>query len=127
MNRYVSLLNLSAPLLAGIEESLAREGTHGLTDVEMALRAGDAQLWVSDDGLGAAVTEINNYPSGAKRARIWLSAGRLESIISMDADFADLARELGCDSVELLGRQGWARALKEHGWTPHSITMMKRL
>lgn len=93
----------------------------------MALRTGDAQLWQSDDGLGAAVTEINNYPSGLKRAVIWLSAGRLESVVSMDEDFAHLAKELGCHEVRLYGRPGWGRALRDDGWETDSIIATKRL
>jgi len=125
--RLDSVLDLSTSLQADLQKSLERERTHTLADVEMALRTGDAQLWLSDDGLGAAVTEINNYPSGLKRAVIWLSAGRLESVVSMDEDFAALARELGCDEVRLYGRPGWGRVLRDGGWATDSIIATKRL
>lgn len=127
MQRLDSLLDLSLSLQVDLRDSLSLERTHTLADVEMALRTGDAQLWLSDDGLGAAVTEINNYPSGLKRAVIWLSAGRLESVVSMDEDFAALARELGCHEVRLYGRPGWGRALRDSGWETDSIIATKRL
>ena len=127
MQRLFSLTFLDPSLLRDIDSSLKREGTHTLADVEMALQSGDAQLWLSDDGLGAAVTEINTYPSGLKRAVIWLSAGRLESVVSMDEGFAELARNLGCSEVRLYGRPGWGKALRENGWATDSIIATKRL
>lgn len=127
MQRLFSLTFLDPSLLRDIDSSLKREGTHTMADVEMALQSGDAQLWLSDDGLGAAVTEINTYPSGLKRAVIWLSAGRLESVVSMDEGFAELARNLGCSEVRLYGRPGWGKALRENGWATDSIIATKRL
>lgn len=127
MRRLISLTSLDHSLLQDLDTSLSLEGTHSLADVEMALQTGDAQLWLSDDGLGAAVTEVNTYPTGLKRAVIWLSAGRLESVVSMDSDFADLARSLGCHEVRLIGRPGWGRALRGSGWETDSIIATKRL
>ena len=127
MLRLFSTDSLDPSLHRSLLKSIDREGTHSLADVEMALQVGDAQLWQSDDGLGAAVTEINTYPSGLKRAVIWLSAGRLESVVSMDEDFADLARKLGCHEVRLYGRPGWGRALRDDGWVTDSIIATKRL
>lgn len=127
MRRLDSLRDLSSSLLEDLLTSLELEGTHGLADVEMALSQGSAQLWLSEDGQGAAVTEVNTYPSGLMRARIWLSAGKLDSVLSMDEAFSDWARELGCEEIELLGRRGWARVLKEQGWEPHLLIVTKRL
>ena len=127
MQRISSLNDLRIKLVLDLKLSLDREGTHTLTTVEMALKTGDAQLWLSDDGLGAAVTEINTYPSGLKRAIIWLSAGRLESVLSMDDDFAALAKAEGCDEVVLYGRPGWKRALRDNGWVTDSIIATRDL
>lgn len=88
-------------------------GTHTVGDVEDALLAGDAQLWVQGDGL--VVSEIEDMPQ--KRVmRLWLAAGELADITSLWPDIRAFAAEQGCDRMVVLGRRGWWPTLESLGW-----------
>ena len=101
-----------------LEAALEHQDTHSIIDVYRAIEGGAAQIWCADKS--CVVTEILEHPK-KRVARIWLAAGnRFELVTKMLPDIEDWARELGCDSVEVVGRRGWRRVLT--GYTePHTI------
>jgi hypothetical protein len=84
-------------------------GTHDEKDVFDAIVSGAAQLWMQNDS--AAVTEIVSYPR-VKSCRVWLAAGDLEDIRSIERQIEDWARGVGCGRLEIIGRKGWLKKLK---------------
>ena len=91
-----------------LQTALDRQDTHRLVDVLDALEQGQA------------VTEIIEYPSGARKARIWLAAGKRAELLSMLRDIEIWAKDERCTSVYIVGRRGWKRILKDYK-EPHTM------
>ncbi len=101
-----------------LQTALDRQDTHRLVDVLDALEQGQAQLWTTENS--CAVTEIIEYPSGARKARIWLAAGKRAELLSMLRDIEIWAKDERCTSVYIVGRRGWKRILKDYK-EPHTM------
>jgi hypothetical protein len=112
-----------------IEEALEyNDGEYTSSDIKKMVEDGDMQLWLfhKEDGLaGCGVTQLIDFP--LKRiCLIVLLAGR---------DFSEWERYIGvvenwavsngCSSIELRGRKGWERVLKD--WKKINIVMRKDL
>lgn len=93
-------------------------------DVVDLLLTGQATLWSDTDS--AAVTIVQHHPRG-KAYILWLAAGDLSQIMRMEPLIFCHARELGCKTVELHGRPGWAKALKKSGYTKEKVSMRTQL
>ena len=74
------------------------------------------------------VVEIKKYPGGVKAAHGLVAAGDLGEIIN---DLIPLAEEWGrkngCKYGLIESREGWAKALKSHGWNIHQVAILKEL
>lgn len=103
-------------------------GAFDADDVYKMIENRDAQLWGIHEGelKAVAVTMIMNYPK-QKRLRLFLLGGddmsQWEQLVS--DTFDAYALEQGCAGVELLGRRGWARNLKQFGYDEYEVTMIK--
>ena len=85
-------------------------GTHGAGDILGHLMRGEAQLWAGD--ASALLTEIVAYPR-VRACRAWLAGGDLAEIKQMAPVIEDWARrERNCTRGEIMGRDGWERALE---------------
>ncbi len=78
---------------------------------------GDFQLWivlVDEVMMMAGVTQIIIYP--AKKVCTIMFLGGKNILLWNDtyAIFEAWARNLGCDSIEIWGRQGWQRMMKDY-------------
>ena len=83
-----------------------------------------AQAWFSDHA--AIVTEIRDYPTGAKVIHGLVAAGDLDEIVGELIPRAEAwGRSLGCVMAVIESRQGWRRALK--GYEPHQMALRKEL
>lgn len=102
-----------------LSKALERD-RYDLEDVLERLLIGDAQLWVCDDA--AVVTEIAIYPR-RKMLRAWLAAGTYEGIRRIEDRVIPWAKEYGCDGIEIIGRLGWRRRLKDY--RERAVTMTK--
>ena len=95
-----------------IEAALAYSGdTHSLVDVVDAIKDGSAQFFPLENS--AIVTEVVDYPQKIV-CRIWLAGGDMEELIEAEKDICIWARERGCDSMEIIGRKGWERQLRDY-------------
>lgn len=112
-------------LLDKLEQALEHAGnTHALPDVAQAIDRGTAKLWAHEKAL--VVTEIEQYPR-RRVASVWLAGGDLRTITDEIApQIYDWAREMGCDSVVLVGRKGWKRALAADGWADTEMVLMEK-
>ena len=89
----------------------ALDGTFSLGDVLTAIKDGRARFWPLERS--AVVTEILRYPK-RRVLRIWLAGGELDELRRFLPAADNYARYEGCDRIEIDGRRGWARELKDY-------------
>ena len=95
-----------------IEAALAYSGdTHSLLHVVDAIKDGSAQFFPLENSV--IVTEIVDYPKRAV-CRIWLAGGEMDELIEAEKSIVEWARSHGCDGMEIIGRKGWERQLKDY-------------
>ena len=106
-----------------IQAALVYAGhSHTLQDVWQAINNKQAAFFPLEKS--AIVVEIVDYPQRAT-CRIWLAGGDMEELIEAEKNVCDWARELGCDSMEIIGRKGWERQLKDY--KPTATILVKDL
>lgn len=121
----------AGPLLA---RALRYNRCLDLDDVLAFVRSGAMDLLVVLDGDGAVVaalaTEIVDYPK-LRSLRIVLAGGNDNRLLEWRDPMHDLieagARQAGCSVLEIVGRQGWLRRLKDKGYTETFVTVQKSL
>ena len=97
-------------------------GEYALGDIRKSLLTGANQLWVvmlAGEVVGACVTEIIRYPKRKSCFVRFFSAedGLRESWLDHLDIIEAWAKERGCDAVEVSGREGWKRVLKDYKLT----------
>lgn len=106
-----------------IEAALAYSGdTHSLLHVVDAIKDGSAQFFPLENSV--IVTEIVDYPKRAV-CRIWLAGGEMDELIKAEKSIVEWARSHGCDGMEIIGRKGWERQLKDY--KPASTVLIKEI
>lgn len=99
-------------------------GSYRIQDIFYDILQGNMQLW---SGLhGCMVTQIVTYPQ-KKVFFVFLAGGKLEQLYEMEDDMTDWAREQGCSEIELNGRLGWMKVLKNKNWNIQSVTLTKEI
>lgn len=96
--------------------------SHRINDVWLAIQNGKAQFFPREKC--AIVTEIVDYPRRSV-CRIWLAGGDLDELIDAEKDIAQWARSIGCSGMEIIGRKGWQRKLKDY--QPKSTVFVREL
>lgn len=112
------------PQVAGRIDALCESympGRYTGADILVECQEGRKQLWLAADNEtgvihAACITEIVDYPQG-KWGRIWGLAGEgmaawLPTLRTVEQWFA----LHHCRGIELGGRRGWGRALREYGY-----------
>lgn len=100
-----------------------------LEDVYSRLETGEWTLWISKVEtiiVSAAVTSFIYYPKYTA-LRIVLCAGSDTNWAEATAYLEEVAKHNGCETLEVLGRKGWERALRSRGFEFQNITLSKRL
>ncbi len=97
-------------------------GTHTMEDVYHAVATGKAQLHPLEKS--AIITEIVDYPQRSI-CRIWLAGGDLSELTEAEKSISVWAKSLGCDAMEIIGRKGWQRHLKDY--TATAVILAKDL
>lgn len=91
---------------------------------------GEWHLWVavdSDDSIySVAVTTFIHYPL-VTNLRIVFLAGEFEKWAEIIRIFEQFALINDCHEVEIKGRKGWERVLRDRGYELKSVTLMKRI
>jgi hypothetical protein len=96
--------------------------SHTLQDVWQAITNNRAAFFPLEKS--AIVVEIVDYPRRAT-CRIWLAGGEMEELIEAEKKVSIWARSQGCDSMEIIGRKGWERQLKDY--QPTATILVKDL
>jgi hypothetical protein len=98
--------------------------SHTFDDVVAMVLQGRLRLWSLPNSV--MLTEVITYPR-YQTYHMFLGGGDLQEILAMHPQVEQAAREAGCTKLSVTGRQGWVRALKNHGWTPAHVTCTKEL
>jgi hypothetical protein len=117
------------PHLKRFEAETQRATAESLLD---HAKRGEKQVWGLHTGehiAGVVVTEIYTAYRG-QACRIWAAVGTAESsakdeTLLLYAAIEKWARELGCVSMEIVGRKGWLRWLP--GYEQTAVVMEKQL
>jgi hypothetical protein len=119
------------PVKHFIQAALDRtEGEMSIDDVYNALIERDMQLWILLDGLhviGALVTQLLEFPNVKSCRYVAMGGdvhGDFEEITSMIEQWAATQ---GCQRMEIVGRPGWARALRDFGYHQAYSYVTKRI
>ena len=108
-----------------IEAALAHaSGTHTFDQIVEMVVAGHLTFWRLDNGF--MLSEVITFPN-TKHFHVFLAGGVLAELVAMHPDVVPVAAALGCSKITLSGRPGWVRALKDEGWQPYLVTMMKEV
>ena len=68
------------------------------------------------------------YPGGARVGVIKAAAGDMDELIhELGPQAEEWGRAHGCTIAMIEGREGWSRALKQHGWRHHQTTLLRDL
>ena len=95
-----------------IEAALAYSGdTYSLLHVVDAIKDGSAQFFPLENSV--IVTEVVDYPKKAV-CRIWLAGGEMDELIEAEKSIVEWAKSHGCSGMEIIGRKGWERQLKDY-------------
>ena len=94
--------------------------SHSFEQVIDIVKRGDAQFWAFPDS--AIVTEIIEYPQ-RRTLRFWLAGGNLKRLLDVEPKIRKWSILYQCEAVEIIGRKGWEKVLKEY--EPTAIVLVK--
>jgi len=106
-----------------IRKAMERGDLGKFSEVERMLKEGNALLWISADGV--AVTHLEIVESGKVCTIVACGGLGIVRGISAIHDIENYAREMGCKSVRIMGRKGWAKVLTDYRTT--KIVLEKEL
>lgn len=117
------------------EEILMRAPEHWsdhftLTDIQRLLCQDKLQLWLAADEGGyclAALTELAVYPAKKTARIVWVGGEQLPKLLQC-LGFVELwAKREGCETMEILGRRGWQRLLRQYQYEYRAVYLEKDL
>ena len=100
-------------LITALEHGL---GEYSIGDIKESCKSKDMQLWVKMDRevQGAFVTKIAKYPQKNLLCVILLGGDKFkEWRDEADALLNAFGKEHNCEYIELFGRKGWGKVLKD--------------
>jgi hypothetical protein len=103
-----------------VQAALTRTGdrTYTVEDVLECIQRQDAQWWPGTRC--AIVTELEQTPQRLL-LRYWLAGGDFVELRMWTAPIETWARQQGCDGAIIVGRAGWARALRGDWKTAYTV------
>lgn len=103
-----------------IEQALAySDGEYNAGDIYSLLMYQRMQLWIAatdDELIGMVITEINEYPRKKIGSMVLVAGLGLDDWEFIFPEIEQWMYEQGVDSVRNLGRVGWRRGAKRHGY-----------
>jgi hypothetical protein len=97
-----------------LRKALARSHeNYTIEDLEQELATGRAMLWAGERC--ALVSTLEQTPTH-RFLHLWLGAGNLSELISLEPGVNAHARALGCAYTSIDGRLGWSRVLRKRGF-----------
>lgn len=87
--------------------------------------SGRMKIAANDDG--AILFRLKQYPTGAIVVEGMAACGDLEAIKALIPIAEDWGRSLGAIAAEIASTEGWKRALRTDGYSPHQLVVRKEL
>jgi hypothetical protein len=117
-------LEYVTPFRELIERALAEGyGQMNYADVVEGLKRGEYQFWSSENS--CVITTIDVFPR-LKQLTVIIGAGDLREIDEIIRPaLEEWARHINCDTMLIMGRPGWQRALE--GYKRTAVVLEKRL
>lgn len=100
-------------------------GFETIEDVEAKIEAGAYQFWPALSS--AAITELQVFPTERVLMVLYGGGNLIELMEKMEPEFCTFARFLNCSAIGGIGRRGWDRVARKHGYEFATIMMVKRL
>jgi hypothetical protein len=126
------LLHVYRPVAACLAASVARDPMESLDDVMNGIELGNLVAWVASDGATLhSVTVVEILEGGKARQCFIRHCAKADggSPLSEWLDFLPVienwAISQGCETIELIGREGWARVLP--GFEKQAVVLRKPL
>lgn len=96
------------------------------------LAKGNRQLWLildEDENFAAFVTsEVQTLPTGKKRLELLELAGKGGvDLADMIKPIEDWAKTTGISEICPIGRIGWSKKMRQHGYLPFAVKYRKEL
>ena len=111
-----------SPLLqAGLDRGT---GEYALDDIKYGVMMGDMQLWAGMNY--AAVTEVINYPQ-RRVVLVHLAGGELDALFNADESFMRFVKMVGATGIEIIGRKGWSKVLRDRGFDEVAVRLFKEV
>lgn len=117
-------LEYVAPFRELIERALAEGyGQMNYNDVIDGIKSGEYQFWSSENS--CVITTVDVFPR-IKQLTVIIGAGDLAEIDTIIRPvLEEWARHINCDTMLIMGRPGWQRALE--GYRRTAVVLEKRL
>ena len=118
-------------LLPHLQRLVEEQARHGMTVPAIAqrIRSGHSRLWVWGDFLGFFLTQL--YIQNTGRLVCTLSHAAGENVVTNQeailGPIEEYARMHGCGMLEIAGRRGWGRVVRDFGYTHHFTVVAKEL
>lgn len=110
-----------------ITAALDRGSDHTPEQIRLHLAHGTMQLWLAWDNrpIGVCVTELIEGARGRGCNIVIVAGEKFGAWRHLEEDVAIWASLQGCVRLEMTGRQGWVRRLRD--WRPTLVRMEKEL
>ncbi len=106
----------------GINAALHHSGySHSFDHVVQAVLNGSLHFYPLTD-TSFAIMEVQEYPQ-KKIYHCFLAGGDLSHLTDAQDMIAANGEKLGCAELSIMGRRGFGRALKQHGWSETHVRM----
>jgi hypothetical protein len=108
-------------------------GRCSVDDIVRMIFTGQYSLWLvlnkeQDPVVGFFALEVKQYPQRRLQniQQFVIDSGSMAEIEPLMQDIATrFAKDNGCSGIEFVGRPGWRRYSKEHGYASHMVTYQK--
>jgi hypothetical protein len=108
-----------------LEAALRHGGDrHTKESIWAGIVRGQYQFWPY--GRSAGITHVDVYPT-CSVLQLWLVGGELDDVLAHEPELAAWAKAVGCAAMQLVGRPGWAKALRALGYGRGDVILTRGL
>ncbi len=108
-----------------LEDALEQGGgDHTVEELAEEVRAGRAQCFHNQRAV--VFTQIEAHRLW-RALRVYVAAGDLNDVMSLQPELESLAKAEGCDRLMMIGRRGWTRVLPRYGWRETAVVFERPL
>lgn len=93
--------------------------------LENAISEGSIGILHNDTAIIGVERKV--YPGGYEELHGLFAAGELAGVLELIDAACEAAKMQGMDGAAISSREGWARILKDRGFTPYQTTIVKEL